>query len=218
VASALNIPMERMESRASWKDPAGNFWFYGGYTLLPLNDLWMYCLSANQWIWMDGDSSYTNFTNNWGTLGVSNPANKPNPKGGALGWTNGNGVFYLFGGISGISSSNVYNDLWKYTIDTACGVCPASTGIPENNFTNELFVFPNPTNSFLSISFPSPGNQTIELRIYSTLGQLQFFQSFKSFEKLFQKEINVEELSEGIYFLQLKTKDGTINRKVIINH
>ena len=34
----------------------------------------------------------------------------------------------------------------------------------------------------------------------------------------FEKEINVEKWSEGIYFLQVKTKDGIISRKVMINH
>ncbi|MEP7170761.1 MAG: T9SS type A sorting domain-containing protein [Bacteroidota bacterium] len=89
----------------------------------------------------------------------------------------------------------------------------------EKSMKREVVVIPFPFSDLSGtkrnlVSKDSHG----ELHIYNTLGQLQLFQSFRTLEKFFSKEINVEKLSDRIYFLQLKTKDGNINRKVIINH
>ncbi|MEO5569735.1 MAG: kelch repeat-containing protein [Bacteroidia bacterium] len=215
-----NMPGARFENRAEWKDQSGNFWFFGGgdgiggsFSNL-WNDLWQYCFATNKWIWINGDN-ISNPLGNWGTLGTSSPTNKPNGRGGAVGWSDNNGHFYMFGGTN---LNGGYNDLWKFTVDITCGVCPTSTSIQENNFNNELLVFPNPTNSSITISFQSSSNQTIELRIYNTLGKQIYLEKAAITAGKYEKEINVKKLSDGIYFLQVKMKEGNINRKVIINH
>ncbi|MFI5217957.1 MAG: kelch repeat-containing protein [Bacteroidia bacterium] len=214
VASTNNVPPVRIESRAVWKDLGGNFWFYGGYTLFPLNDLWKYCLSTQQWTWISGDStfSFPFVTNDWGMLGVSSPSNKPLPKGGALGWTNNNVDFYLFGGISGISSFGVYNDLWKYTIDTTCGVCPTSTNIAEKNSPNHLFIFPNPSSNELIISnFQFQPND--EIIITDVLGEIIFRK--KITEPTANCKLQTANWASGIYFVEVITDEGKVVKKIV---
>jgi hypothetical protein len=216
IESSTNVPSARFENRAGWTDSYGNFWTFGGceavFSLDSVrNDLWMYCLATNHWIWVSGDNAF-NPGGNWGTKGVSSPNNKPNGRAGSVGWSDNNGHLYLFGG------SGSYNDLWKFTIDTACIGCSINIGIQENNFTNELLVFPNPTNSSITLSFQSSEKQTIELRIYNTLGKQVYFSKEEIAGGKFEKKINVERFSNGIYFLQVRMKDGNMNRKVIINH
>ncbi|MEO5571492.1 MAG: kelch repeat-containing protein [Bacteroidia bacterium] len=217
VTSSANIPGARYENRAAWKDQRGNFWLFGGGQYpLTWNDLWMYCISTNQWIWQSG-SNIPSPVGSWGTIGVSSPTNKPNGRGGAIGWTDNNGHLYLFGGSNnGLTTPR--NDLWKYTIDTTCGVCPTITDIREINFANELLVFPNPTNSSLTISFQSSSKQYIELRIYNTLGKQIYVEKEEIAAGKFEKKINVEKLSDGIYFLQVKMKEGVISKKVVVQH
>ncbi|HKR05215.1 MAG TPA: kelch repeat-containing protein [Bacteroidia bacterium] len=222
-ALSTNIPWGRSENSTSWKDQQGNFWFFGGNPDLGANpgyanDLWKYCVDANLWIWISGDST-VNSIGSWGTQGVSNVTNKPNGRMGSVGWTDNNGHLYLFGG--GVNVGLYFcNDLWKYTIDTTCGECPAPNSIQENNLpkADELLVFPNPANSSLTISFPSSEKQTVELRLYNTLGKQIYFSKEEIAKGKFEKDINVEKLSEGIYFLQLKTKEGLMNKKVIVQH
>ncbi|HKR05216.1 MAG TPA: kelch repeat-containing protein [Bacteroidia bacterium] len=221
ISSPVNMPGARHENRAAWTDQYGNFWLFGGSLDASffgvLNDLWMYCFATDQWIWKSGDS-IVNAAGNWGMIGVSSPFNKPNARCGAVGWTDNNNNLYFFGGAA--SGFNFYNDLWKYTIDTACGLCPSITSIQENNppKADDLLVFPNPTNSPLTISFSSSGKQNIELRIYNTLGKQIYFAKQEIAKGKFEKDINVEKLSEGIYFLQVKTKDGMMNKKVMVQH
>ncbi len=125
VASPFNIPGQRFENRVAWTDANGNFWMFGGgisnlsnaYAFV-WNDLWMYSVAANQWMWAAGDT-VSNRPGNWGVLGVPNITNKPTGRVGAVGWTDHNGHLYLFGGSGAWPSP--HNDLWKYTIDSSCG-------------------------------------------------------------------------------------------------
>jgi len=222
IVSVNNMPRSRYENRSVWTDQSNNFYFFGGCrgntASYIWNDLWKYCVSTNQWIWISGDS-ITNPSGHWGTLGVSNPMNKPNGRAGAVGWEDNNGHLYLFGGCTS-PFFKAYNDLWKYTIDTTCGVCPTPNNIQKNISTDmdNLLVFPNPTNSSLIISFQSSSNQVIELRLYDTLGKQIYFSKQEITTGKFEKEIYVEKWSSGIYFLQLKTRDGVINKKIIVQH
>ena len=52
-------------------------------------------------------------------------------------------------------------------------------------------------------------------RIYNTLGKEIYFSKEQIIKGNFEKEIDVKKMSDGIYFLQIKTQKGTLNRKVI---
>ena len=125
------------------------------------NDLWCYCILTNQWIWVQGDNT-TNAAGNWGALGISSPANKPNGRGGTIGWTDNNSHLFLFGGW------DQYNDLWRYTIDYSCINCSQTL---HANFAANNFICPGACTGFINLStnatsyqwsFPggSPGTST----------------------------------------------------------
>ncbi|HKR03892.1 MAG TPA: kelch repeat-containing protein [Bacteroidia bacterium] len=227
VSDSSNNPVSRFENRSNWVDNNGNFWMFGGAAFIPpasavlLNDLWMFNMTDNEWIRVWGDTLSSQF-GNYGIMGVSSPCNKPGGAMGSVSWFDANtNSAYVFGGYQYNTGGggSIRNELWKYTIDTVCLVhnC-SSVEIIENKSPKELLVFPNPTNSSLTISFQSSSNQTIELHIYNTLGKQIYFSKEEITKGKFEKEINVEIWSEGIYFLQLKTTVGNINRKIIINH
>ncbi|HKR03890.1 MAG TPA: T9SS type A sorting domain-containing protein [Bacteroidia bacterium] len=212
-ASANYIPASRFENRARWTDACGKFWMYGGSHT---NDLWYFNPVTLEWSMINGDPTNQFFHSAiYGTMGVPSPLNQPGSRSGSVSWISNNGELYHFGGTDILDRRN---DLWKYVPDTNCGGCNMSTSIRENNTTKELLIFPNPANPSLTISFQSSSNQTIELRIYNTLGKQIYVEKEEITQGKFEKEINVEKLGSGIYFLQLKTKEGNINRKVIINH
>jgi hypothetical protein len=142
--STLNLPGKRWENHGTWTDPNGNFWMFGGASKIPIetmwNDLWMYCVSTNQWTWVSGDSLTDQF-GDWGTLGISNPTNKPSSRAGSVGWTNHNGDLYLFGGCADPWLSTYYNDLWKYTIDPSCGISCSTIAPPVALFQSSDTAF-----------------------------------------------------------------------------
>ncbi len=123
-ASAGNVPGGRTES-VSWMDGSGNFWLFGGAGFDAngsngtLNDLWEYSPSTKEWTWMGG-SSIEDQAGSHGTLGVAASTNIPGARSSAVSWTDPSGNFWLFGGDLYVpnSSSNLFNDLWKYSPST----------------------------------------------------------------------------------------------------
>ena len=68
---------------------------------------------SGQWTWMKGDS-IGNSNGIFGTIGIPDAANNPPAVYEPASWTDNQGNFWLFGGISYSTSSNFYNALWKF--------------------------------------------------------------------------------------------------------
>jgi N-acetylneuraminic acid mutarotase len=121
--TAGSIPGSRNFGSA-WVGKDDSLWLFGGYggstlsTFGPLNDLWRYVPSTNQWAWMGG-SSTTEQPGVYGQLGSPAPANVPGARESEASWVDNNGNFWLFGGAGfvtvGSTVTNAYlNDLWKF--------------------------------------------------------------------------------------------------------
>jgi N-acetylneuraminic acid mutarotase len=118
ISSPLNKPGARYAS-VCWTDSEDNFWLFGGYGIHDgdesvLNDLWKYDRVANQWTWVNGDSSLDN-SGIYGTQGVASSSSKPGARNISVAWTDAAGKFWLFGGY-GYDNNNIgyLNDLWEY--------------------------------------------------------------------------------------------------------
>jgi hypothetical protein len=214
-------PASRTESRFCWQDDCSNFWLYGGVsldTILDVNaDLWKYDITLNKWVFIDGTVMY-NISPIYGTQGIPDPANQPGSRFGGISWKDISGNFWLFGGRN--PNSLQFADLWKYTPDTACGGCLISTGI-EISFSalqSTLIIFPNPVHNVLTFSFESAYSQSIEISLYNTLGKQIYVGKSAIMKGKFKKEINVEKWTDGIYFLQVKMKEGVVSKKVMVQH
>jgi hypothetical protein len=88
-----------------------------------------------------------------------------------------------------------------------------ATGINEYYLNNKVSVFPNPSNGKFTIqanSYQLIANSPIE--IYNVLGECIHQQICKSANQ----QIDLSGLKEGIYFLQVKTNEGVIASKIIV--
>ena len=82
----------------------------------------------------------------------------------------------------------------------------------ESYQESEIMVFPNPTNRYIKIS-NLPQDQSVEITLFDTIGRLIYSNSnYQSTD-----EINISKLSNGNYFLRIKTNTTTITRKIIKN-
>ena len=126
-AAAANTPSGRYNA-SGWADSSGNIWVFGGSqgattsgtngptsTFTPINDLWKFTTSNNQWTWVSG-SSTAGAAGVYGTKGTAASANTPGARAFSTTWVDSSGNFYLFGGGGGTGSSgSLFNDLWKYS-------------------------------------------------------------------------------------------------------
>jgi N-acetylneuraminic acid mutarotase len=122
VPSAGNTPGARIGSLSWTHLTSGTLWLFGGAgygksSFGSLNDLWKYEPNSNQWTWIKGDSSLSQF-GVYGTKGISSITNKPGARSNSVNWTDASGNFWLFGGsgYDASGSSGYLNDLWKYNV------------------------------------------------------------------------------------------------------
>lgn len=118
VSAPANKPVGRGIT-TTWMDVSGKFWFFGGFNSGgPLDDLWKYDPITNQWAWMKGTTMiYQNGI--YGTMNVGSSANNPGGRSVNIGWKDGSGDFWLFGGYGlGATTSSIgyMNDMWKYSV------------------------------------------------------------------------------------------------------
>jgi len=113
VSSATNDPGGRC-SYTKWKNNPDNFWIYGGVPLNPfgpLDDMWRYVLSSNEWTWMHGNTALYD-AGNYHVQCAFDSINLPPSR-----WehrsavTDNCGKFWLFGGTGGSDNDN---DLWVF--------------------------------------------------------------------------------------------------------
>ncbi|MEO6305325.1 MAG: T9SS type A sorting domain-containing protein [Bacteroidia bacterium] len=118
-----------------------------------------------------------------------------------------------------LSNSWQYLDtLVNYTSTFLYAVVSATTtGIKNSDQTFKLFSFPNPNSSekLTLIIEPAP-NKEIEIILTNSLGQVVLKDQINLIEN--KRNLDVSYLQNGIYFLQVKTKDRlNITQKIIIS-
>ena len=85
---------------------------------------------------------------------------------------------------------------------------------PEQLNEDQLLTYPNPTKDYLSVHL-NGGRNFQHVAVYSLTGQL--VQSVRGVETN-HAEINLNNLPNGIYILEVATQDGLINKKVQVLH
>ncbi len=106
-------------------------------------------------------------------------------------------------GAAGIAQINVIN---------------TAIGITENASLNSSFnLFPNPNNGIFSLAFDSSyNNESSVLVISNMLGEIVYKTKYEKNETLI-KEIDLTNISNGAYIMQLNTSKGNFSKKLIIN-
>ena len=79
-------------------------------------------------------------------------------------------------------------------------VSPNNASIEENKVTQELLVYPNPTNSVLNID--TKGERILSIRIFNISGQLI------NSELNSDNTIDVSQFNNGMYIIQVETDNG----------
>ena len=104
---------------------------------------------------------------------------------------NGNSILY----VDNLSFNNLINSVSKNP--------------SENAFIN---FYPNPASTIVTLNIDNIDKQDLTLNIYNIMGSLVKTEIFKQN----QQQINVSDLSNGIYVVEIKSKELTGKQKLII--
>ena len=93
---------------------------------------------------------------------------------------------------------------------------PTSSRIEGGTAINNLSIYPNPSRDLFNISFTSEDIQDLKVRIMNVIREELVNENLEQFIGEYTKQINLSDNAKGIYFLEIETNDGVINKKLIL--
>jgi hypothetical protein len=81
---------------------------------------------------------------------------------------------------------------------------------------NNLDVYPNPSRDIFNVSFTSEDVQDLEVRIINVVGEVIYTESLQQFVGEYTKQVDLATYTKGIYFLEITTNNGVVNKKLIL--
>ena len=81
---------------------------------------------------------------------------------------------------------------------------------------NNIIVYPNPTKDIFHIEFSSLQRQDFELRIINLIGEVIYLENINNFIGQYHNSVSLSTHSKSIYFLEIQTSKGIINKKIIL--
>ena len=115
--------------------------------------------------------------------------------------TNGNYWLLVTDSDSCISDTVFYNFLSSNIYD-----------IQINSFN----IYPNPSRDIFNVSFVSDEVQNLSISIINVVGEAIYTADLDQFVSQFTKEVSLATYPKGIYFLEITTDKGVINKKLIL--
>jgi hypothetical protein len=90
--------------------------------------------------------------------------------------------------------------------------------IEDENSTaiTNLEVYPNPSRDIFNVSFVSDEVQNLSISIINVVGEAVYTADLDQFVGQFTKEVSLATYPKGVYFLEITTDKGVINKKLIL--
>ncbi|MDA9634668.1 T9SS type A sorting domain-containing protein [bacterium] len=108
-----------------------------------------------------------------------------------------------------------YRSDWTSPITwTQPGVAPIR--LDGGSIINDLEVYPNPSKDIFNISFVSENVQNLEVRVLNMVGELVYTEGLEQFVGEYTKSINMSKYTKGVYFLEITTNNGVVNKKIVL--
>ena len=93
---------------------------------------------------------------------------------------------------------------------------PGTIRLEGGTLINNLDIYPNPSKNVFNISFNSENFQDLSIRVFNTIGAEEYRETKKEFIGEYTKQISLDEYGRGIYFLEIETNFGVVNKKLIL--
>jgi hypothetical protein len=108
-----------------------------------------------------------------------------------------------------------YRSDWTSPITwTQPGVAPIR--LEGGSAINNLEVYPNPSKDIFNVSFVSEDIQNLEVRVLNMVGELVYTEGLEQFVGEYTKSINMSKYTKGVYFLEITTNNGVVNKKIVL--
>ncbi|MBT6815005.1 MAG: T9SS type A sorting domain-containing protein, partial [Flavobacteriales bacterium] len=93
---------------------------------------------------------------------------------------------------------------------------PSSIRVEGGTTINNLDVYPNPSRDIFNVSFTSEDVQDLDVRIINVIGEVVYTENLNKFVGQYTKQVDLSTYTKGVYFLEITTDNGVINKKLIL--
>ena len=93
---------------------------------------------------------------------------------------------------------------------------PTSIRFEGGTTINNLDVYPNPSRDIFNVSFTSEDVQNLDVRIINVIGEVVYTENLNKFVGEYTKQVDLSTYTKGVYFLEITTDNGVINKKLIL--
>jgi hypothetical protein len=146
-------------------------------------------------------------------------------------WMNAGGIGVNFGTFTHIKNGLTPGMPYRAQSRTWCnpngGPYKASTWTPlifwgqplrlaGETIIDDLNIYPNPSRDIFNISFVSEDVQNIDIKVVNLIGETLWNESLGEFVGEYTKKISLEGYPKAVYFLEIETDSGIINKKLIL--
>lgn len=90
------------------------------------------------------------------------------------------------------------------------------TGIINQSDQSAINIYPNPNNGNFKVKFNIEQNDLVNLRIYNTMNSIVYEENNISISQSFAKDLNLTNLTKGVYYLHIDGKSTNLIKKLVI--
>ncbi len=109
----------------------------------------------------------------------------------------------------------VGNDCGSITINQQVTI--VGTGIETLADGTSLELYPNPATETINIAYNGSKTQKLMVRVVNVSGQIVYTDAVGQYTGQYKNTIDLSYVAKGVYFIQLITDDGLINRKIVLH-
>jgi len=133
-----------------------------------------------------------------------------------------------YGDYNGLVTDPVDGSFWmtgNYNVSTSWSTnvvnfsfadCIVAEVLPVESSSQHIHIIPNPSSGQIIIAFDLPVNETVPLQIFDATGKIIFEQTFHLQKENVSLSLNLDNLSNGFYFLKMSAgKDITFQKFII---
>jgi hypothetical protein len=93
---------------------------------------------------------------------------------------------------------------------------PTSIRLEGGESIANLDVYPNPSRDVFNITFTSETVQNLKVRVINLVGEEIILEDLQQFVGEYTKSIDLVTYTKGVYFLEITTNNGIVNKKLIL--
>jgi uncharacterized delta-60 repeat protein len=117
--------------------------------------------------------------------------------------------------VNGIYYVEVTNAQGCSTVSTTMSINDVS--VDEMELASSLNVYPNPASDEFNIEMDLTGTGNVKITLMNITGQVFFSEEIGQRSGNYKKQISLKEYSKGIYYLNVVTDNGAVNKKIVKN-